>query len=51
VLLVADSRAGGVPEGTRESGGAADLRDATALVEPVAVQQVVDLEQARRPVG
>src|SRR3954471_387902 len=46
VLLVADSRAGGVPEGTRESGGAADLRDATALVEPVAVQQVVvDLEQ------
>jgi pSer/pThr/pTyr-binding forkhead associated (FHA) protein len=52
VLLVADSRAGGVPEGARESGGAADLRDATALVEPVAVQQVVvDLEQARRPVG
>jgi DNA-binding SARP family transcriptional activator len=53
VLLVADSRAGGVPEDAREGGGAADLRDAAALVEPVGVQQpvVVDLEQARRPVG
>ena len=61
VLLVADSRADGLPEDARESGGAADLRDATALVEPVAVQAVVqntsvqpvvvDLEQARRPVG
>jgi hypothetical protein len=62
VLLVADSRAGGVPEDGRESGGAADLRDATALVEPVAVQPmgvqpvavqpvVVDLETSRRPVG
>ncbi len=66
VLLVADSRADGVPVDGRESGGAADLRDATALAEPVAVQPVVqkaavqqaavqkvvvDLEQARRPVG
>jgi pSer/pThr/pTyr-binding forkhead associated (FHA) protein len=47
VLLVADSRAGGVPEDARETGGAADLRDATVLTEPL----VVDLDQAHRPVG
>ncbi len=46
VLLVADSRAGGVPEDPRETGGAADLRDATVLTEPL----VVDLDQAHRPV-
>ena len=47
VLLVADSRAGGVPQDAREGGGAADLRDAAALAEPV----VVDLDQAHRAVG
>ena len=47
VLLVADSRAGGVPDDARETGGAADLRDAGALAEPI----VVDLDQAHRPVG
>jgi len=47
VLLVADSRSDGLPEDGRESGGAADLRDATALAGPL----VVDLDQAHRPVG
>jgi DNA-binding SARP family transcriptional activator len=56
VLLVADSRAGGVPDDARETGGAADLRDAAALTEPILIDRivepvVVDLEQARRPVG
>src|SRR3954471_8977598 len=38
VLLVADGRADGVPEDAREAGGAADLRDASALAEPIVVQ-------------
>jgi DNA-binding SARP family transcriptional activator len=38
VLLVADARADGVPEDAREAGGAADLRDASALAEPIVVQ-------------
>jgi DNA-binding SARP family transcriptional activator len=46
VLLVADGRADGVPEDAREAGGAADLRDATALAEPIVVQ----LGEVRRPV-
>jgi hypothetical protein len=61
VLLVADSRAGGLPADARETGGAADLRDASVLTEPILIDGiaeaivpdpvVVDLEQARRPVG
>src|SRR5439155_8186313 len=50
VLLVADSRAGGVPDDARESGGAADLRDATALVEPFTVQPVAGQPVAVHPV-
>jgi DNA-binding SARP family transcriptional activator len=46
VLLVADSRAGDVPDDGQESGGAADLRDASALTEPLVVQ----LDEERRPV-
>jgi pSer/pThr/pTyr-binding forkhead associated (FHA) protein len=46
VLLVADSQAGDVPEDGREGGGAADLRDASALAEPL----VVALDEERRPV-
>jgi two-component system response regulator AtoC len=46
VLLVADGRADGVPEDAREAGGAADLRDASALAEPIVVQ----LGEERRPV-
>jgi SARP family transcriptional regulator, regulator of embCAB operon len=45
VLLVADGRTGGVPDGGQESGGAADLRDASALAEPL----VVALDEDRRP--
>ncbi|MGZ4626346.1 MAG: BTAD domain-containing putative transcriptional regulator [Kineosporiaceae bacterium] len=58
VLLVADGDAGGVPEDARESTGAPDLRDATALAEPLVVPLVVQLDvqidrqisQERRPV-
>ena len=46
MLLVADGRAGDVPEDSRDGGGAADLRDASALVEPL----VVALDDDRRPV-
>jgi DNA-binding SARP family transcriptional activator len=46
VLLVADGRSDGVPEDAREAGGAADLRDASALEEPIVVQ----LGEERRPV-
>jgi DNA-binding SARP family transcriptional activator len=46
VLLVADGRADGVPEDAREAGGAADLRDASVLAEPIVVQ----LGEERRPV-
>jgi len=46
VLLVADGRADGVPAEGREAGGAADLRDASALAEPL----VVRLGEERRPV-
>jgi SARP family transcriptional regulator, regulator of embCAB operon len=51
VLLVADGRADGVPlpqpaEDGRETGGAADLRDASALEEPI----VVRLGEEQRPV-
>jgi pSer/pThr/pTyr-binding forkhead associated (FHA) protein len=42
VLLVADSRAGGLPEDARETGGAADLRDASALTEPILIDRIVD---------
>ena len=58
VLLVADGDAGGVPENARESTGAPDLRDVTALAEPLVVQldRQLDMQidrhisQERRPV-
>ena len=46
VLLVADGRADGRPRGRPRGGGAADLRDASALAEPIVVQ----LGEERRPV-
>jgi hypothetical protein len=46
VLLVADARADGVPDDGGQAGGAADLRDASALAEPL----VVELGEDQRPV-
>jgi SARP family transcriptional regulator, regulator of embCAB operon len=46
VLLVAGGQVGDVPDAGQESGGAADLRDASALAEPL----VVKLDEERRPV-